>query len=295
MNFINPNRTGRNSFPFFLLTLLIVLLAFGFIGQLPMMATYFLSEVRSIDVVDSISINHGHTLTLLLLVLPFTIGLLAFFLCVKYIHQWKIKTLFTGNEAFRFKRMFTAFGVWFILSLLLFYFQKTEEIIFQFDPTQFFGLLFVTIVFMSIQVIFEEVLFRGFLMQWIGRSGAKSWIVVIITGVLFGLMHMGNPEVKMLGNVVAIYYIVSGIFLGLLTWLDNGLELPIGYHLATNFFASLIVTNDWQAFQTDALFIDKSPAHFNISDMLILFSTQAVFFLIFFGRKKWFKRDEKLN
>ena len=79
-----------------------------------------------------------------------------------------------------------------------------------------------------------------------------------ITSICFALMHAFNPEVQKLGNTLLIYYFLTGIFLGIITLMDDGLELAIGYHTANNFFTAILISNDWQAFQTDAVFMDYS-------------------------------------
>ena len=80
---------------------------------------------------------------------------------------------------------------------------------------------------------------------------------------------------------VLIYYVVSGVFLGALVLYDNGLELSIGYHAANNIFAALMVSNDWQVFQTNALYINTSPPDLGWMELLISLLFFPILFLIY--------------
>ena len=116
----------------------------------------------------------------------------------------------------------------------------------------------------------------------------------MLTGILFGLMHAANPEVETLGYGVMSYYIMTGIFLGFIVLMDDGLELSMGYHAANNIFAALILTNEWQAFQTDALWIDHAKPTFGwdvIATMLIL---QPLICFAFYKLYKWKNLRSKL-
>ena len=87
---------------------------------------------------------------------------------------------------------------------------------------------------------------------------------------------------------------MNGIFLGLIRLMDGGLELTMGYHAVNNIFAALIVTNNWQSFHTDALFIDKSLPTFGMENILILVLIQPLLLFLFSKRYKWTNWKEKL-
>ena len=95
-------------------------------------------------------------------------------------------------------------------------------------------------------------------MQGIGVVAKNKWVPLIVTSVIFGLLHIANPEVDKLGNIIMIYYIGTGLFLGIMTLMDDGLELALGFHAANNLFTALLVTADWTAFQTHSILKDTS-------------------------------------
>ena len=82
---------------------------------------------------------------------------------------------------------------------------------------------------------------RGYLMQGIGLMSGKRWVPLVTTSMIFGLLHFFNPEVEKLGYGIMVYYIGTGFFLGILTLMDEGLELAIGFHAANNLFTALLV------------------------------------------------------
>jgi membrane protease YdiL (CAAX protease family) len=81
---------------------------------------------------------------------------------------------------------------------------------------------------------------------------------LIITSLIFGTMHIMNPEVEKMGYLILVYYIGTGMFLGVITLMDEGMELALGFHAANNLIGALLVTSDWSAFQTYSIFKDVS-------------------------------------
>ena len=55
-----------------------------------------------------------------------------------------------------------------------------------------------------------------------------------------------------------VYYIGTGLFLAVLTLMDEGMELALGFHAANNLITALLVTSDWTAFQTHSILKDLS-------------------------------------
>ena len=124
-------------------------------------------------------------------------------------------------------------------------------------------------------------------MQGLKTKFGSNIFAVLISGCCFGLMHFGTPEIEAIGYHVLSYYIIIGIFLGCLAVFDNGLELSIGFHAANNIFAALIVSNDWQVFQTDALFLDYSMPEFSLNMLLVSIAFLFVLVFIFKRIYRW--------
>lgn len=83
----------------------------------------------------------------------------------------------------------------------------------------------------------EELFLRGYLMQLISKSRGR-WAAAIITGVLFGLAHTGNPGANPEGLV---YTAVSGVLLAWLVMRNGSLWIAGGYHTGFNATAALLL------------------------------------------------------
>ena len=67
-----------------------------------------------------------------------------------------------------------------------------------------------------------------------------------------------NREIDKLGTELIWYYIGTGLFLGIITLMDDGIELALGFHAANNLVTAILVTASWTAFQTESILIDNS-------------------------------------
>ena len=226
---------------------------------------------------------------LILIMLPFAFALCALVLSIRYVHKRPVLSIFTARERFDWKRYFLAFGVWLtILVILLAIMAVTSnQVLWNLNPSTFFMLVAISCVMFPLQTATEEVFFRGLLFQGIGKRLKHAGWSILITGIIFGLLHGANPEIDKIGYGIFAYYILSGVFLGVIAHLDDGLELGMGYHAANNMFAAIVLTNEWQAFQTDAMFIDMSPPSFGWDAILTLVIIQPLFILIFGKIYKW--------
>ena len=92
-----------------------------------------------------------------------------------------------------------------------------------------------------------------------------------------------------------IYYIGTGFFLGIITLMDEGLELALGFHAANNLVGALLLTADWTAFQTNSIFKDVSEPTTGfdvIAPVFIIFPALLFIFSKVYHWKNW---KEKLT
>ena len=92
------------------------------------------------------------------------------------------------------------------------------------------------------------------MIQQIGIAVKNRLFPLLFTSVVFGLFHSANPEVYKMGFGVMAFYIGTGFLLGIMTLMDESLELALGFHLGNNLMAALLITSDFSAIQTDAIF-----------------------------------------
>lgn len=238
-------------------------------------------------------------LNLIFLLLPFAGGLLFLLVAVKFLHKQSIRMLTTAREKIDWKRVWFAFIFWGIISTgLIFvdYFFNPDGYVNNFKLVPFIILCVIAILLVPLQTSFEEYFFRGYLMQGIGLMVKNRWVPLIITSLVFGMLHIANPEVEKLGNIVMVYYIGTGLFLGIVTLMDDGIELALGFHAANNLFTALLVTADWTAFQTHSVFKDISdPDVVGVADIFMpVFVVFPILLFIFSKKYNWTNWQDKL-
>ena len=227
--------------------------------------------------------------TLFLLLLPFALVFGAILLITKLLHKLKLRELITSRSKVDWKRVRFGFGtvaLSFIAMLVVGYFIDPESVQWNFKPKLFALLVLISVIMVPLQTSAEELFFRGYLMQGLGRIFPMRLLPFVITSTLFGLLHFANPEVDKLGDIILITYLSTGFFLGAITLIDEGLELALGFHAGNNLFLSLFLTSDWTVFQTDSLFINISEPNVAayIIGPLIMYS---VLFLVYAKKYKW--------
>lgn len=284
---------GRRGFLPVLGTIILVFVGLV-IGQIPL--TYAMASGGvSGSMPSPADLDVDQSIFLLLMILSFLGGLIGLLLGVVLFHRRSWKTLITPYARISWSRILLSFSIWIGLTAILevcYYLTHPTNYVFQFDAGAFFPLLLVALFFLPIQTSFEEIFFRGYLMQVIGSASKSKWLAVIVTGVLFGLLHLANPEVSEFGfGRMMFYYIGFGIFAGVVTVLDDRLELMLGMHAATNIYGAAIVTFDASALQTPALF---RVQEFNLEWMLIFFIISLVVYTWYFGNKyEWLSNFTK--
>ncbi|MBP6090283.1 MAG: CPBP family intramembrane metalloprotease [Crocinitomicaceae bacterium] len=282
-------------------TISIVLLSYITIGQLPLLIAIKLNASK-LDVFSAPSLQDyanvfGKNSLLLYLLIPFFVAFSALLVCIKLIHKKSILSYFTARTKFDVKRFFHAFFIWgsLLLLFILLTLSFKNQLSWHFKFESFIPLVIISLLLIPVQTSFEEFFFRGYLYKILKGSIKKNWLIVVFTGTIFGLMHGANPEVEVLGFGILIYYILTGVFLGLLRLMDDGLELSMGYHAINNLFAAVIVSNEWQAFQTDAMFIDHSKPTFGWDAILTICCIQPLLLIYFSKKYSWTNWKEKLS
>ncbi|OMP30910.1 CPBP family intramembrane glutamic endopeptidase [Mangrovimonas sp. DI 80] len=267
------------------------------IGQIPFTGAVFLEAHN--EGMDMFNMNEQTMMTMLepnlnlfLMLLSFAVGLAGVLFVAKTIHHQSIRSLTTSRQKIDWKRFWFAFIFWGIVSTglsLLDYFMNPEGYVLNFKLVPFLILCAVAIVMVPLQTSFEEYLFRGYLMQGIGVITKNKWMPLLLTSVVFGGLHIANPEVTQLGYIIMIYYIGTGLFLGILTLMDEGMELALGFHAANNLFTALLVTADWTAFQTHSILKDmSSPTAAGFMDVFVpVFILFPILLFVFAKKYNW--------
>ena len=298
--FIQQAFKPGNSFGKYLLGSLIIF-AFSFIGQIPLIIAVFIKSMKTGRRIPAsneeiYSFFDANTM-LFLMMLSFVVALIGIFIAVRSIHRQKIKEIVTARPKVDWKRFFFAFTVWglfTIVTTLIGYFASPEDFVIQFEPISFLMLCAIAIPLIPIQTSVEELVFRGYLMQGFGLLAKNRWFPLVMTSVIFGSLHLANPEIDEMGYVVVVYYILTGLVLGVMTLMDEGTELSLGFHAANNLIAALLVTSDYSVLQTYAIFKDLSKPTAGFDVILPAVIIYPIILLIFARKYKWNNWKEKL-
>lgn len=302
--FLEKVYSGRNNWFLYVFSLIIIFAATQ-LGSIPLLIYIFcknpemlssFAHPQSGDAIQNstsmaISAATSTNLGLALTLLSFVVGFFSIFFVIKYLHGKKATDIVTGRNRVDWGRIFFGAGIWGGLTILAFaiqmIFSDNSNIVFQFEPVNFIVLVIISLLFFPFQTSFEELLFRGYLMQWCALLFKYRWVALVITGVVFGIMHSANPEVDAFGMWIAMpQYILMGLILGYVAIKDDGTELALGLHMANNILAAITFTSDASTLQTHALFKDLNPSASYMDTVTILIS--GIIFIWLCNRKYQF-------
>lgn len=278
-----------------------IIFIFTQIGTVPFIVAIFnkvgLEEVANLDPSTMMTILENSNLTFFYTLFTFFVGFIGFLIVIKYLHNQSFLSVTTSRKSIDYKRVLTSFLV---ISIILFFYTISsfyllpDEYILQFNLNDFLILLLIAVVFIPIQTSLEEYVFRGYLMQGLGVLAKNKWVPLFLTSFSFGMLHYYNPEIMKIGSILLVHYIATGLFLGIITLMDEGMELALGFHSGNNLIIALTVTSDWTVFQTSSIF--KYIGEPNVMHMS-LFSTAIIYplLLFYFSKKyKWTDWKDKL-
>jgi membrane protease YdiL (CAAX protease family) len=299
--FIEQGIRSENKFWKYLLGLVFIVTA-SFVGQLPLLIAVIGKTMATGATYPATNEGIMHflepNLTFFLLLISFVFALVSIYFVVKYLHQQTILSVTTSRNKVDWNRIRFSFGLWSVFSIvstLGFYFYNPSLYALNFKPIPFAILFVIAVVLVPVQTSTEEYIFRSYLMQGFANLVKNKWFPLLMTSVIFGGMHFLNPEVEKMGNIIFVYYIGTGLFLGIITLMDEGMELALGFHAANNLIGALLITSDWSAFQTHSIFKDLSEPHAGVDVILPVILVYPVLLYIFSRKYQWNNWKEKLT
>lgn len=289
--FLSQVNLSRKDFLKYLLGSFLVII-FNILGQIPLFVYLVSQSILDQELSDPNEIfslipsNTG----LFLMLLPFAISLLGLWFILKKLHQQDMRIVATSRDSIDWSRVFFSFAIWGFLSSVIIlsgYIISPEDYEINFKLTPFLILACIAVILIPLQTSFEEYLFRGYLMQGFAGLFRNRWAPLFMTSIIFGCLHLANPEVDKLGYNLVWWYMGTGFVLGIMTLMDEGIELALGVHASNNLFAALLVTADWTVFQTESIL--KYTGEPSLSKELIfsfiIFYPLLLF--IFYKKYKW--------
>jgi membrane protease YdiL (CAAX protease family) len=272
MKHLSFSFSGKNAVWRYVVMLGAVFLAANTVGGIPLIIGFASRALSDPEAALKIAANPSDlsaigldpNLTLFMMLFPFLTGLVAFALLIKPIHGRTLKQTLTGAASLRWNRVVVSALLWTAFSLLYFLVYKMiEPSNFRINNTSstLVWLVVISFLFIPFQASFEEIIFRGYLMQGFTAMSVR-WRVLsstlfplVITSLLFGTMHAWNPEIKEYGFFTMIpQYVLFGLLFGVTTIIDDGIEIAAGAHAANNVFLSIMLTNSSSTLQTPAVY-----------------------------------------
>lgn len=300
--FLSKALIPNNPFWKYLVGSVIVIMASTF-GQVPLFIAakiQLMLEGKPNAILDQDSIMSvlDKNITLFLILFSFLVALFGIILVVKYIHKQRLIDIITSRPKIDWKRVFFSFSIWAVFQIIVTvvgYYAAPEDYHWNFQWGPFLGLFIIASLMIPIQTSVEELVFRGYLMQGFARLSRNKLFPLVWTSIIFGGLHLFNPEVAKMGKIIMIYYIGTGFFLGILTLMDEGMELALGFHAANNLITALLVTSEWTAFQTNSVLKDVSNPSVGFEIFVPVFVVFPILLFLFSKKYGWSDWKEKLT
>ncbi|HEU4718569.1 MAG TPA: CPBP family glutamic-type intramembrane protease [Bacteroidia bacterium] len=268
--FLQAGREGKNQWWRYIVGIVLTFIAgYSLIGAVPVLLLvlrgvlkgYFtLGQLQgNSQAVENPAFLHVSSNTLLAsLLFIFVAAMFFLWIAVRFVHKKRFLSIinYEGNR-FDYRRFFVAAGIWTVISIVAFaisYISDPGNFQLVFRPGPFTGTLLICLVMLPVQTGWEELFLRGYIMQGLGLWMKKPVWPLLITAVIFGLLHMQNEEVKANGALAMFpSYFLPGLVFGMIALLDERLELAMGLHFANNLFGILTVTSPDMSIQANAI------------------------------------------
>jgi len=293
--FLDKLTFRKKHFGYYLLGSFIIIV-FNQIGTIPLIFSLpsdiiLEPDSNPMDIIKLLPSN----LRFFLLMIPSLITVPGIWLVVVKLHELSFKTIVTTRKKIDYNKIIFSFLVWAAVVTTFFiigYFITPENYELNFKLKEFLILFVIAIFLVPVQTTVEELVFRGYLMQGFGGLFNSRLLALFFTSIIFGLLHLANPEVAALGNLILIQYLGYGFTLGIMTLMDDGLELAIGSHAANNLVIILLATSSWTVVETESIFRDLTdpemitPAYLLVP--LIIFPIILYVFARKYSWKDWY-------
>ncbi len=205
---------------------------------------------------------------------------------VKWLHRRSILSLVTPAARIDWQRMRRGAVVWLAIAAVL---SLVEFLLFRdrfylsLNLTRFAPFLALVLLLTPLQAATEELVFRGYAMQAIGRATRSPALIAILSSAVFTAPHLLNPEVQQHGMIImAANYFAIGMLLATITLRDGRLELAVGLHAANNVFLALAVNYEGSALMTESVFTARElDPHFSL--LALVAGALAFYWWVFRG------------
>lgn len=255
--FLEVSNAGRNAWWRYLVTALVLFLTWGLAqiaGSIVMVASG-LFDLRTGAMVGKLA-----PWQFVAMLSSFPVMGAALLLCVKRVHRRAPATLLGPGGGLRWKPAIAAAAIQFGLlgvGTCVQWWIAPGSLHFSFEPRAFLLMLPLVLVLVPLQSATEELLYRGWLMQALGRGGRWKWPAVVISSALFALSHLGSGFIEGgLGALDLLCYLAIALLFAWATLRDGRLERAIGLHAGLNLYGFLVVGSPMPMVELPTLLTD---------------------------------------
>ncbi|ACL76127.1 CPBP family intramembrane glutamic endopeptidase [Ruminiclostridium cellulolyticum] len=209
-------------------------------------------------------------------------------IAVKFIHYRTFTSLITTKRKIEWSRFWVGFLVYGGLvsaGSLIDYFLSPETYTVSFDASKFWIALPFILIMTPLQAATDELVFRGYVIQSFGLKIKNGILLSAISGFMFTLPHLMNPEVTASNKVgvisticMILNYFAIGMIFAMVTIKTNSLEAAIGAHAVNNLICFLIISYPDNVLSTNTVFY---TTNFNaVGSLISVIITGILFYFI---------------
>jgi hypothetical protein len=294
ITFLDNASEGSNSWWKYVLTVIMSLvggsLVAGIILGILLVVLSIFSSGGIANIYDFITSALSSPFSLVILVgISYTLSYLFFYICLRFIHHKHLLKVINTVSGVRWKLLFKGLILW---ALILFIFSLPDLIInpgsyqITYNSGNFLILLVICLLVFPLQASFEEILFRGYLMQGFSLISKKPWIPLLITSVLFGIVHFFNGTSLASDLSIVASTFVVGMMLGILTLADNGIESAMGVHIANNLYVALFFNSTDSGLQGLPSVVTSQAAEPFSGLFFLILASILMIVILFWNRKE---------
>ena len=229
------------------------------------------------------------------------ISFVIFYIFLRFLDKKPLLSVINTVSGLRWKKLVKGLVLWMLILGILSLpdmIMNPQGYNITFNKNNFIYLLILCLLVFPIQASFEEILFRGYLMQgfslfskWLGRvssyeSLSKPWVPLVITSLIFGSFHFFNGTDFYMSMAIVCSTVIIGLMLGVVALGENGIETAMGIHIANNLFVSVLFNSPDSGLPGLPSVVTSQPADPFSGIPFLIFAALLAILILFWNRKE---------